>query len=288
MKRIYTLFFAASLFFTFHAGAQCPTPSGMVATPVTLSGLCFINVQFAIPNSNVSLYNASGYVTQGTANASGSAFILYPCGSNPITSIVSLVTTPSVMICNQATITMAITLPVKLTGFSASITKKETVLLKWETALEFDNDKFIIQRSTDGINFQNLAEVKGSGNSIKKNSYEYEDLSSSADNIIYYRLKQVDMDGTATISKVVMVNNKKTTGTITAFPNPITSSNNTIQLKGIPSKDVTYNNIRLTDMNGRKVSFRITGANAIEPESSLVPGIYILWVKGQVIKLMKN
>lgn len=288
MKRIYSLFFTVTLFFAINAGAQCPTPGGMVATPVTLSGLCFINVQFAIPNSNVSLYNAGGYVTQGTANASGSAFILYPCGSNPITSIVSLVTTPSVMICNTATIMAIVTLPVKLTAFSASITKKETVLLKWETAVEFDNDKFIVQRSTDGVNFQNLGEVKGSGNSITKNSYQYEDLSSSADNVIYYRLKQVDMDGTATLSKVVMVNNKKTTGIITAYPNPFSTSNNTIQLKGIPSKDVTYSNIRLTDMNGRKVSFRITGANVIEPASSLAPGIYILWVKEQVIKLLKN
>ena len=90
MKKIYILFLFISTFFIQSVSAQCPTPIGMVGVPITLNGNCFINVQFAIPNSNVSIYNTTGYVAQGTASATGAVVIPYGCGNNPITSILSI------------------------------------------------------------------------------------------------------------------------------------------------------------------------------------------------------
>ncbi len=51
--------------------AQCPNAQGMTATPLSFNGNCILMVQFAHPNGNVSIYNASGYVKDATANAQG-------------------------------------------------------------------------------------------------------------------------------------------------------------------------------------------------------------------------
>jgi hypothetical protein len=142
MKKIYSLFFAFVFIISQSVHGQCPTPSGMLAVPVSLNGNCFINIQFAIPNSNVSIYNASGYVAQGTANGSGNVLIAYPCASNPITSIISISTSPGIQVCNTAIFTGIILLPVKLVSFSAKLTDSKSVAINWETAFEINKDQF--------------------------------------------------------------------------------------------------------------------------------------------------
>lgn len=89
---------------------------------------------------------------------------------------------------------------VKLVSFSATWNARN-VELTWTTASEENNDYFVIERSTDGRDFISLDEVKGNGNAAREHNYSFIDYQPSFTN--YYRLVQVDYDGTATTSEVV-------------------------------------------------------------------------------------
>lgn len=264
--------------------AQCPTPTGMTGTAVTIGGNCFFIVQFAIPGSNVSIYNANGYVADASANAQGLAFVPYPCAASPITAIVSLTTGGAS--CTNFTISAGapVPLPIKLTSFTAHLVQ-QGVLLKWETAFEIDNEKYVIEKSTDGSNFTRIGELAGSGSTLDKNNYSYADASLGANEVAYYRLKQIDIDGKFTYSKVVYVNTGATKGALRIAPNPFASD---IQLIGISAADLNGNNIRLHNIAGAAVKFEISGSNSIRVDPAAPQGMYFLTVNGQAYKLMKN
>lgn len=289
MKKIYAFIFVAFLtanLFPSQASAQCPTTNGMIGTPLNLNGFCFINIQFAIANSNVSIYNASGYVAQGTANASGNVVIVYPCSANPITSMLSVVTVPTLQICNLSNFTQPITLPVKLVSFEGRLNSQKKVTLTWKTAYELNSERFDIEKSTDGINFRPIGSSKSSESSFTEKSYIFEDPSFSAGTSAFYRLKQVDLDGKISYSKISYINDKSASE-ISIFPNPLLSGE-IINLKGIQASDVQYKNITITNLAGQNVSYKIVGANSIQLPESATTGIYILKVKDKVLKLIKQ
>ncbi|MEK7225642.1 MAG: hypothetical protein AAB221_08160, partial [Bacteroidota bacterium] len=96
------------------------------------------------------------------------------------------------------------------------------------TVSEINNDYFTVQRSRDMENFENIATVKGSGNSNTPINYSSTD-NNPLEGISYYRLKQTDFDGTVTYSNAVPVTISKTktsTGkslsinNIIVYPNP--------------------------------------------------------------------
>ena len=91
-------------------------------------------------------------------------------------------------------------LPVSLLYFEA--TELESyVALTWATAEEYNNLEFVIQRSSDGLNFDSIGTVKGNGNTKVTSSYSFEDYTITS-GTSYYRLKQVDKDGTVEYSPV--------------------------------------------------------------------------------------
>jgi hypothetical protein len=92
-------------------------------------------------------------------------------------------------------------IPVELSAFFALQTENG-ILLKWTTATENNNSGFLIERSTDKINFNEVAFVNGKGTSTEVNDYEYADVISNP-GIYYYRLKQVDFDGSFTYSNII-------------------------------------------------------------------------------------
>ncbi|MFD1466703.1 T9SS type A sorting domain-containing protein [Hymenobacter caeli] len=107
-------------------------------------------------------------------------------------------------------------LPVVLTGFTAR-RQGPAVLLEWATASERNNSRFEVQRSADGQAFATLKTVPGSGSSTAAHAYSWLDAD-AAGGPLYYRLRQVDADGTATYSPVVAVlPDAAQTG---VFPNP--------------------------------------------------------------------
>jgi len=102
---------------------------------------------------------------------------------------------------NQAEVTTPV--PVELTSFTASVADKY-VQLDWETATELNNAGFSIQRSKDNNKFIDLIFVKGKGTTTTQSLYSYTDKSVLSGKY-YYRLKQVDFDGSVTFSESTKV-----------------------------------------------------------------------------------
>lgn len=103
------------------------------------------------------------------------------------------------------TATSACLLPVELLSFSGVKSAHRQVLLNWITASEQNNSHFILERSTDNIDFIPITTVAGAGNSNSNHSYEFPDNELPASPVLYYRLKQFDFDGTSTVSNVISV-----------------------------------------------------------------------------------
>ena len=93
--------------------------------------------------------------------------------------------------------------PVELISFNATIVEGK-VRLDWYTATETNNSGFTIQRSTDGATYENIFFIGGNGTSTTRNVYSYLDESVSS-GFYYYRLKQVDFDGSFEYLNVVAV-----------------------------------------------------------------------------------
>lgn len=96
-----------------------------------------------------------------------------------------------------------LTVPVEFTSFQAEKTG-DFVLLNWSTSTEINNDYFIVQHSLDGENFDDLDYIQGNGTTSTEQYYRYEH-GTPAQTINYYRLKQVDYDGTTDFSNIVSV-----------------------------------------------------------------------------------
>jgi hypothetical protein len=94
-------------------------------------------------------------------------------------------------------------LPVELLSFDAKPVD-DNVILNWSTASEINNNYFEVEKSNDGKKFKTFQFVSGAGNSTIQNDYSTVDESPSP-GINYYRLKQVDFDGTISYSPIVAV-----------------------------------------------------------------------------------
>jgi hypothetical protein len=94
-------------------------------------------------------------------------------------------------------------LPVDMMSFTA-VKKNGTIVLDWSTASEKNNNKFVIERSSDGINWVSIGEVTGVGNTNSISNYTFTDLD-PLDGTSYYHLRQIDINGNASISKALVV-----------------------------------------------------------------------------------
>jgi len=136
------------------------------------------------------------------------------------------ITTPNPFVMNGGTWTLAQEsnlLPVALLFFDAKEKDGRHVLCSWSTASEINNDYFIITKSRDGIHFDDAGMVDGAGNYTGTLNYSFAD-ESPYHGISYYRLRQVDFDGTIAFSQIVSVNFDEDHFSYTIFPNPTTGN----------------------------------------------------------------
>jgi hypothetical protein len=188
-----------------------------------------------------------------------------------------------------------VSLPVKWLSFNAAFVNSANVLINWKTASEVNNNKFEVEKSIDGINWIKISEVKGAGNSNSVKTYSVTDEigSMNSNNILYYRIKQIDFDGNFSYSRVEKVA-KITSEKVVVSPNPFTNFLNI----NIFSETGSSANITLLNNWGSKVinyeANLIVGDNLIEiPEvQKLSNGIYILQIESgstiQSFKCIKN
>ena len=113
-------------------------------------------------------------------------------------------------------------LPVELGSFNAELIDQSNVELTWVTITEVNNDYFVVQRSNDGQDWEDVEFVSGAGNSQNTARYVSNDYS-PIKGVSYYRIKQVDFDGEYSTSIVKQVNNNIWSD-ILLYPNPVNSS----------------------------------------------------------------
>jgi len=97
--------------------------------------------------------------------------------------------------------------PVELNNFSVYVSGK-TVKLDWLTATETNNLRFDVQRKYDSIEWQTIGSLKGNGTTTQTQHYSFsDDLSNYSSSRIFYRLKQIDLDGSFSYSNEISVDN---------------------------------------------------------------------------------
>ena len=150
----------------------------------------------------------------------------------------------------------AFPLPISLTRFDA-LAKTNSVDLAWSTASEINNATFAVERSFDGKNFSEIAELQGAGDSNDAVNYTLEDktvYAMAASNMVYYRLKQTDRDGKSSYASTVTVQlNKKGTAAVTS----VVADN--VYFETATEGDVT---VSIMDLSGRVVASKIVAATA--------------------------
>ncbi|MBL7934273.1 MAG: T9SS type A sorting domain-containing protein [Bacteroidia bacterium] len=167
-------------------------------------------------------------------------------------------------------------LPIELISFNA-IMNGNKVDINWTTATEINNDYFVIEKSKNGINFETLTKLDAAGNSTSIINYTDVDLNPYT-GISYYRLKQIDFNGTFSYSKIEAVNYKSDNNGISIFPNPTDKEINLI-LTGLENNEVL---VVIRDMTGKECYSKVivTTENnqlfAIDPEQKLATGTYIV------------
>jgi hypothetical protein len=113
-------------------------------------------------------------------------------------------------------------LPVTLVAFNGKYNNGLSSL-DWQTTQEINNERFDILRSTNGKDFTVVGKVKGAGNSSISKSYQFQDAISGA-GYVYYRLRQVDIDGKSVLSPIVRLNMGSKEASFELYPNPFVSS----------------------------------------------------------------
>ncbi|MBI1225329.1 MAG: T9SS type A sorting domain-containing protein [Bacteroidetes bacterium] len=168
-------------------------------------------------------------------------------------------------------------LPIELTNFDVRLNQKNEVDIFWTTATEINNDYFIVERSLDGKFFKEIAIVDGAGNSSTEINYRALDAQPNF-GINYYRLKQVDFNGTLTYSDIRAVN-LVTDERFTVFPNPM---NDVLNIGAAGLSGDGELGVEIHDELGRLVyegSRPIEGTNqsfTINEVSKLASGSYFL------------
>jgi hypothetical protein len=116
--------------------------------------------------------------------------------------------------------TMGGPLPVELLTFTGDRISGEAVQLDWSTASERDNDRFEIRRMVDGEEaFVEVGRVQGHGNSQQVLRYMFTDPNPT-ERVSYYKLRQIDHDGSVTDSKVIAVAGRSAGPALVVYPVP--------------------------------------------------------------------
>ena len=172
----------------------------------------------------------------------------------------------------------AVVLPITLKSFNGAV-NNNSVKLNWESAQEQNLDKYIVEKSTDGVNWQTLTTVMATGSS---NASEYNTVDNNAAQVNYYRLKQVETNGNFTYSQIIRIRKEENEKlALKMYPNPV-FSNATINII-IESKLAAH--IKIYNQFGMQLQHMqrslIAGSNNIPVQglSSLPAGTYIIVVE---------
>lgn len=180
--------------------------------------------------------------------------------------------------------------PVTLSLFTANLSNNHTVKLNWNTSMEINCSRFVVQRSYDGNIFADVETVEGNGTTNLAHSYSVNDnISSFTGAEVYYRLKQIDLDGRENYSNIISLKLK---------------ANQSANVSPIPFKDFVNVNFewnkpevvlaKIYSVQGKEVFFKkllvSTGSNflRIDNLSNLPSGNYFLQLVSSTQRIIRK
>jgi hypothetical protein len=162
-------------------------------------------------------------------------------------------------------------LPIELTSFSAEQTFDGSIQLKWITASEINNDYFEIQRSSDAHYYDAIAKIKGGGNSSSPRYYSYNDTSDGIHNLLYYKIRQVDFNGSYRTYGPYTVRLQPPQKVFAIRPNPLPGGSKACMWLNNPRGPVK---MILMDIAGRTVfSLDFSADNFSDVHCFMLPGL---------------
>lgn len=168
-------------------------------------------------------------------------------------------------------VTVISVLPVELISFTGKATPS-AIQLNWETSTELNNEKFVIERSTNGRTFSRIGEERGQGTTQQIQSYQFMDQAPVA-GINYYRLKQMDYDGQFAYSPVTAITFTRKGG-ISVYP---TATNGMVN---IVTEDEGSSLVKVFHINGSLMKQQALESNTLPLDLSSLPnGSYLIVVE---------
>lgn len=223
-----------------------------------------VNIYGGTPLAIITTALISGTLGGG---GTGDAFTCVPCNTPLIYASTILNATGG---CVIATIGIV---PIKLTDFSASSSTTNSSLLKWTASQEAGGVKYIVQRSEDGRNFNDVKTLLAYKNGKSSNSYTYEDFGLTGGNK-YYRLKVIEITGSIMYSSVAIVKNEANSG-FSIYPNPVLNNFTVIVAERfLPATVEIYN------AQGQSVYKNKINQSFVKIDQQFKSGIYALKVTG--------
>lgn len=163
--------------------------------------------------------------------------------------------------------------PVNLTEFNAKLVN-HSAQLSWKAENPQNFSHFEIERSIDGIYFSKI----GMAATNNSNQYNFIDNNLPQSNMVFYRLKMVDVDGRFEFSKIVSLALSLTQNKALVYPNPV---RNILKLK-LYEPLFTNSNMTITDASGRTLISTTLAAGKTEVETkvnNLATGRYFILIK---------
>ncbi|HYV92426.1 MAG TPA: T9SS type A sorting domain-containing protein, partial [Chitinophagales bacterium] len=172
-------------------------------------------------------------------------------------------------------------LPVELIVFTGEVLDSK-VKLTWQTASEFNNDFFTIEKSADGKTFLEMNQIDGAGTTTSPHDYFYWDENPYS-GISYYRLKLTDFDGSFTYSNVVAVEVQSSNSFATTFYN---SNENVIEII-FSGNEITVATIHLVSLAGKILKEeKFSSLERKISVKNLPAGIYLLEISSEGKKMV--
>lgn len=180
------------------------------------------------------------------------------------------------------------TLPVTWLYFNGTTQGKNNILT-WATGSETNTKEFSLERSLNGNTFQQITSLPAAGNSATTREYKYTDTNIDRLNSerMYYRVKQVDLDGRFTYSRVVLLTYRENNSQPSViYPNPTKGIVNIL----VGDRSMVGTEATLIDVNGRILQrVKITASNQSFDMSALVNGIYFIkLVNKETLRVIKQ
>lgn len=217
-------------------------------------------------NNNSDQITVDGGLSVGGDFFGGNGSVIDGAGTVDITGTIS----------GTGTIT-TIVLSVDLIDFNVE-KRNDQIDISWVTASEHNNEKFVVERSRDALEWEEVISISGAGNSSKTIHYEEVDRFPYI-GLSYYRLTLVDVSGKMFSYDPAPVYFSEETQMIRMLPNPVSSDHVRLMFNGFKNKEVS---VVLTDINGR-ICFNKTltiksnnETQSFKMDHILPSGIYIL------------